>query len=484
MDYLECQKNKTVKEHTVWQQMKDDHKKTIETLLKDCENIVDEFEPKCFLKVACDLNKRMKSSLEIIGLTCDHRARKHGWEPSHLDLQPALDAISALQITGSNPNDLFAKRNDDLNGDFSFKTITRTWKHGSNDTAVKYSPVQGQELFCSGGQMQKMHVRYVSISEIPEYQATSCEELRLKYYENSITHEHKNDIFSIPGKKASVSKVSDKYFNARKMKKYLKLTKQDAVGSPCNAMLNFSATATEADNDETKPDTENIFTHATEGCHVSIKDKAEKEKSPICLPGETIAKSSSHLNCKSPGSINNDSTAKKDATAVLFSIVGASRKPFIFRNEINNNNSVLPHVFSGKTEVTSVHKHNQNGEFCKKSKSTTHSSPATGLLGSTSSFKDTSANSEHPFSIPIGNSNSSTSLHAVSAFSISFDQPMNQTEVNEVSDMSANSALCEEFFDVVSDLDSDVEEANKETSTGACNSTSDETSPATTRMPI
>lgn len=48
---LESQKKRKEKEHLIWKNMKEAHRKTVENILIDCENLLDECDPQHFLEV-------------------------------------------------------------------------------------------------------------------------------------------------------------------------------------------------------------------------------------------------------------------------------------------------------------------------------------------------------------------------------------------------------------------------------------------------
>ncbi|XP_069833932.1 uncharacterized protein [Dendropsophus ebraccatus] len=182
LDLVKQQQSASLKRSKVRKVTKAHHKTTIETLLKDCENIVDNYEPRSFLQVACGLNKRMKSNLELMGFCSDRNEDVLKIELQSVDVQTLLDAVAALTLT-SGSNDVSKQ-----SGSFSFKSMSRTWNDGMT-TDEKYCPVQDQEMIYLQGQMQKMSIRFVCITKMPEYQHLSYEELRLKYYEPSVVQE-------------------------------------------------------------------------------------------------------------------------------------------------------------------------------------------------------------------------------------------------------------------------------------------------------
>nr|XP_033797850.1 flocculation protein FLO11-like isoform X2 [Geotrypetes seraphini] len=136
---LENWNSKKIKEHQVWKQMKDSHKKTIENFLKDCEEIVDECDPECFLKVACDLNTRVKTYLDLITIASLYKETPN-IKPTEIDIKPTLDAISALHITGDLNvfTDPFTEKNKDANERFTFKDSVKQWKEPKNADSEKY----------------------------------------------------------------------------------------------------------------------------------------------------------------------------------------------------------------------------------------------------------------------------------------------------------------------------------------------------------
>ncbi|KAM4807679.1 uncharacterized protein WCC33_013304 [Rhinophrynus dorsalis] len=447
VELVERQQNTTIKEYKVWKEMKTHHKKTVESLLTDCESIVDEFEPKSFLKVACDLNKRMKSSLDIMSLTSDHSEKKKlKWEPSHVDLKPALDAIAALSIAG-NSNDLFTKGNED--GNFSFKSITRPWKHRRNTCFDKYSPVHGEDMLLISGRIQKVTVRYLAISEMPQYKAMSFEELRLKYYEETSILESKSDVFSVNEKPlTAVCRDFDKLqgrVNRMNKLKVCRLKRQDGFDE------NSLSVATK--NDKT-PQKDYTFAHTAES---AISIKVKKTALPNCLEVGNMFTSSNKLNWISPAtSCGSDTPSERNLSAAFFSTADIRDNPFQIRNESSmwNNQPPLPSFLPEKGEVTDMWNHNHHGKNCKKPKGTSLSSNAIAPICTVT---------ENPFSVRVGNTSNLVSVSGTTAFDIPLEQPLNTAETNKgADDLSANSTSSEEFFDANSNTDSNAEEMNED----------------------
>ncbi|XP_029428273.1 uncharacterized protein LOC115073676 isoform X2 [Rhinatrema bivittatum] len=158
---LETWSTKKVKEHQVWRQMKDGHKKTVENFLKDCETIVDECDPERFLKVACDLNTRMKTQLDLMTMASRYEKVPNS-RATEMNIKPVLDTISALQLTGDLNCfiDPFAEKNKDLNGIFTFKDTVKHWKEPKNAISDKYCELR-----------QKYYESYCLVSTDPKTQA-------------------------------------------------------------------------------------------------------------------------------------------------------------------------------------------------------------------------------------------------------------------------------------------------------------------------
>uniref|UniRef100_A0A8C5WUD6 Uncharacterized protein n=1 Tax=Laticauda laticaudata TaxID=8630 RepID=A0A8C5WUD6_LATLA len=95
---LESQKKRKEKEHFIWKNMKEAHRKTIENILIDCENLLDECDPQHFLEVACNLNQRMKTQLELMQMASGHEDKPE-CKQIQLDVKSIIKDISALTLT-------------------------------------------------------------------------------------------------------------------------------------------------------------------------------------------------------------------------------------------------------------------------------------------------------------------------------------------------------------------------------------------------
>ncbi|XP_038610947.1 uncharacterized protein LOC119935606 [Tachyglossus aculeatus] len=179
LEKLERQRN--MKEHQIWKKM-DNNKNTIENYLQECEKLIDEVDPQRFLEVACDLNKRVKSHLELM-----HLASSSEKEPEFKNKQVCSKAvikeILALELTEvdlDNATDFPNGRNKDLNGKFVFKTASKKWKLSKDCRSFNYHPVLGSDVLQNG---QICFTRFMSISFTEKFENMSHEELRLQYYE-------------------------------------------------------------------------------------------------------------------------------------------------------------------------------------------------------------------------------------------------------------------------------------------------------------
>ncbi|KAM5193198.1 uncharacterized protein ACMZJ9_014400 isoform 2-T2 [Mantella aurantiaca] len=136
LEFIKQQQITTIKRHEVHNKAMAHHKITVENLLKDCESLVDEFEPKCFLQMACSLNKRMTSNLDLMEFTASHEQDVVNKDLIQVDLKAVLDAISAVNVTACASNVSQPK----FNG-ISFKNITKIWKP-EQTPAEKYSELR------------------------------------------------------------------------------------------------------------------------------------------------------------------------------------------------------------------------------------------------------------------------------------------------------------------------------------------------------
>ncbi|XP_069100111.1 uncharacterized protein [Pleurodeles waltl] len=208
LDYISNQGSRKKKEHQLWKEMKNVDNKAVINLLQECEKIVDECDPQSFLKVACDLNRRMNTKIELLHVSSTSVAAQQ-FKPSEIDIKPALDAIATLKLTTEDHfRDPFSKKQNS-NKKFTFKTSTKRWKENI-DVSEKFCPVPGQDISVEKGCIHTISVRHMSISEMHRYQPMSHEELRLKYYNNHRQVTNDVTIDSVPGSKNGSSLLPER----------------------------------------------------------------------------------------------------------------------------------------------------------------------------------------------------------------------------------------------------------------------------------
>ncbi|XP_039555919.1 tripartite motif-containing protein 54-like isoform X2 [Passer montanus] len=173
---LEDQRGKKEKEFQIWKKMKETHKKTIENFLKDCEKLVHECDPQCFLEVACGLNTRMKTQLDVMNIASSWE-KPPVYVPKKIDIKSVVNEILALELT---PVDAGMAQELPYEGNESstlFKDTLKQWQDQKNIPNT-FLPVAGQDE--TDG--RRIPTRFMSISEMSAFQNMSHEELRYKYY--------------------------------------------------------------------------------------------------------------------------------------------------------------------------------------------------------------------------------------------------------------------------------------------------------------
>ncbi|XP_078398558.1 uncharacterized protein LOC144680895 isoform X2 [Cetorhinus maximus] len=179
LDEIEKQKERKEAERKVRLEGKRTQKETIEEYLKECEGLVNECNPVNFLKVACDLNERVKSNLAIVLPTLEKHDELTCLQPHHFLIKPVMDSISALQLTKDtakptstlDPDNTASKPCTDS---YRFKATLNMWKQPKDFIEAKFSP---ETVFEFG---HRDHLWCISAKD--EYQDMSLEELRYKHY--------------------------------------------------------------------------------------------------------------------------------------------------------------------------------------------------------------------------------------------------------------------------------------------------------------
>ncbi|XP_018429104.1 PREDICTED: uncharacterized protein LOC108801698 [Nanorana parkeri] len=424
LELLKQQQNTAIKRHEVRKKAMAHHKVTVESLLKDCESLVDEFEPKCFLQMACSLNKKMTSNLDLMELTASHDQDVVNAELIHVDVKPVLDAISAVTITTSASNVFQPK----FNG-ISVKTITKIWKHDQTPTK-KYSPVQSQEFCYLQGQIQKMAIRLLSITEMPEYKHMSFEELRMKYYKDSIIQEN-NEVSSSERPRQPLSSAEDNPNSetAEADRTSAKMRRSAEFPGACSLIINKQDTTAKTESkmeialEPRKDDQKAVVFHFPTNAVVRAKE-------PVTFSLKGVA-----------SGVSLDNKVQKQTEA----------------NKEANTAKVVPSFCLGKSDATDLAKLSRNGKSWKKPK--------------TASFLQTTASAESsiskPFFIFSNKTNSETKV--TDPFFNPFSQQECKAQGNEdkssPEDHTAQSSTSEEFYDAKSDAE-ETEQARTSNSTG------------------
>ncbi|XP_034628526.1 uncharacterized protein LOC117878444 isoform X1 [Trachemys scripta elegans] len=181
LEDIESQRSKKEKEYQIWKKMKETHKKTIESFLKDCEKLVDECDPECFLEVACGLNKRMKTQLDLMHIASSYEKAPESTQ-KQMDIKSVVNEILALQLTSVDScivKELSSGGNEGLTGKYAYTNSAKQWKDQKNIHNTYY-PVVGHEETLTDG--SKICTRLMSISEMSTFQNMSHEEVRYNYY--------------------------------------------------------------------------------------------------------------------------------------------------------------------------------------------------------------------------------------------------------------------------------------------------------------
>ncbi|XP_063776492.1 uncharacterized protein LOC134919229 isoform X3 [Pseudophryne corroboree] len=383
-------------------------------------------ETKENLEAACDLNEKMKSILDLIESTnvnCEDWLKS---EHKCINVETVLEAISALEVTTLSSNGSLAN----IKGNFYFKTITRKWKPEIVPNE-KYCPIQDNELYFLQGQMQKMVIRYISITKMPGYQHLSHEELRMKYYEGSVTQE--NAVLSLP-----------------------KVQRQNVISDADRFQISIAGLGGLKD---TRLVRQNAF---DSGCTVGGKQKTFPETSARTELG--TAHEMDRLSACMLKSPNNKSFKVQHfgslASGLSSDTMVASE--IKFGNESISKN-VLPRFCIGSSDITAITKPCKNGRLDIKLKKAQTSLPTKVKIKSVKTNITLTGKSLDK----LGNTYVSSDPQMTSPFCNPFSLQPSPKPANEVPEDMCS----EEFYDACSHPNSDVEETPEQTST--CNNKED-----------
>ncbi|XP_053921089.1 uncharacterized protein LOC104063024 isoform X2 [Cuculus canorus] len=101
LESVENQRSRKEKEFQIWRKVKETHKKTVENFLKDCDKLVYEYDPQRFLEVACGLNARMKTQLDLMSIASSYE-KPPEYTQKKIDIKPVINEILALKLTAIN----------------------------------------------------------------------------------------------------------------------------------------------------------------------------------------------------------------------------------------------------------------------------------------------------------------------------------------------------------------------------------------------
>ncbi|XP_042322781.1 uncharacterized protein LOC121930478 isoform X2 [Sceloporus undulatus] len=177
LEDLENQKKRKEKEFLIWKRMKEVHRKTIENVLNDCEKLLDECDPHHFLEVACSLNQRMKTQLDLMQMASKHENQTECGQ-KQMDTTSIVNDILALNLTLLNSD---ADKGTSPRG--SVCSISANCGNKCEDkknTKNGFCPVAGEDIVLDNG--RSIPTQYMSISVTAEFGSMSHEELRYNYY--------------------------------------------------------------------------------------------------------------------------------------------------------------------------------------------------------------------------------------------------------------------------------------------------------------
>ncbi|KAM6346661.1 uncharacterized protein O3Q21_000360 isoform 2-T2 [Podargus strigoides] len=138
LEDVENQRSKKEKEFQIWKKMKETHKKSTENFLKDCEKLVHECDPQRFLEVACGLNTRMKTQLDLMSIASSHEKTPE-YTQKKMDIKPVVNEILALKLMSVNVGivkDLPSEGNENSTRSPLFKNNIKQWQEQKNKPSM------------------------------------------------------------------------------------------------------------------------------------------------------------------------------------------------------------------------------------------------------------------------------------------------------------------------------------------------------------
>lgn len=230
LEDVEVQKKRKLKESLIWKRMKEVHKKTIENVLNDCEKLLHEYDPQRFLEVACNLNQRMKTQLDLMQIACSHENQSE-CKQVQLDTTDIVNDILALSLTADIPS-----RDVEHSTSASPENKLQVKENVQNT----FYPVPGENI--------------VSLSAATEFGRISHEEMRYNYYmknqvclderETQTSPQNENHLLlkSLPSKSTIPGHVSPWFHAEAKNEKFKVATLQRPCFSKAGLSNSFGFT--------------------------------------------------------------------------------------------------------------------------------------------------------------------------------------------------------------------------------------------------
>ncbi|PKK19733.1 putative LOC102090490, partial [Columba livia] len=425
LEDVENQRSKKEKEFQIWKKMKEAHKKTIENFLKDCEKLVHECDPQRFLEVACGLNTRMKTQLDLMNIASSYE-KPSEYTQKKMDIKPVVNEILALKLMPVNvgiAKDLPSGGIENSTKNPLFKNNIKQWQD-QKSTPNTFLPVLRQEEAQADG--SRICTRLMSISEMAAFQNMSHEEIRYKYYmeHQKLTDEFKTQ--TLPANK------KHKFVTAAALKG--RSSGSPSVSSPIKAnktdnetlrradgfgVRSFSGTSDYSIPSETNGDLKLFHERGSQDVTTPalsenskdfvIKEKLPTQPSAVIVSNDMDTNSSTSSSLK-PATVSNSefldvSAERLSASPFAFSACNNSLPRFIkdagtfsFKNK--DGKYVFPQFYLGKCDSAGKTDNQDEIKFRKHG----HVTKTRVSDASTSSNLD-SAESEKPdFSFPFGNS--------------------------------------------------------------------------------
>ncbi|KAJ6668674.1 hypothetical protein lerEdw1_012157 [Lerista edwardsae] len=177
LEDLESQKKRKEKESQIWKRMKEVHRRTIENVLTDCENLVDECDPQRFLEVACSLNQRMKTQLDLMQIASSQDNQSE-CKQMQMDTTSVVNDILALKLTAV---DLNAVKDVPSGGSEQF-VFTRTenkWENQKSGQDI-FHPMAGEDAILDDRSI--ISIQSVSATTGSESMSYEASEVRYNHY--------------------------------------------------------------------------------------------------------------------------------------------------------------------------------------------------------------------------------------------------------------------------------------------------------------